>query len=342
MRGCNFSLFITGLLVMFATQSHAQRLTAEHHLPYTTDSLSAYKFPYIAITDSGKNCTWDFANLPMDSAIYVDVNYYAPAIDTTHIGLHREQANYYYEYKHDTLWMMGYETSHTHVRYDNPVPYMRFPMVYGDSVCAAFSGKGRYCHTFSFSVEGESKVYVDAVGQLILPDMVVDSVLRVWFRKRYRATMYHQNDVDEEHYLWFSPYGHHPIFETIRIQTISGQDSGLFASSYYFPTDEDLSIPLRVPKDTFNEPVDSLVTDVRYMPNPVYTDLQVQYTLMRSAHVYISVHYNGGASIYQTPAKYKEEGTHSISIPMGGMPVGNYVVYIHADNTVVSGDIIKL
>ncbi len=342
MRSFYFSLFVMGIALTCAIQSQAQILTAERHIPYTTDSVLAYKLPYIAIADSGRNCMWNLANLPMDSAKYIDVNYFAPTADTTHIGLHREQVNYYYEYKHDTLWMMGHETSHTHVRYDNSIPFLRFPMAYGDSVCAAFSGEGRYCHTHSFSVEGKSKVHVDAVGQLILPDMVIDSVLRVCARKRYSATMHYQSDVEEEHYLLFSPYGHYPLFETIRIQTVTGQDSGLFASSYYFLTDDDLSILRRFPKDTLNEPIDSLITNVQYMPNPVSTDLQVQYTLMKSAHVYISVHYNGGISTYQTPVRYEDEGTHRVYIPMGGIPIGNYIVYIHADNMVVSGDVIKL
>ncbi len=341
MRSFHLPLFVVGAMLMLAIQSQAQTLT-KRHLPYTTDSLWAYKLPYVTITDGRQNGIWNFANLQLDSAKYVDVNYFAPTADTTHIGLHREQANYYYEYKHDTLWLMGYETSHTHVRYDNPIPYVRFPMTYGDSISAAFSGGGRYCHTLSFLVEGESMVCVDAIGQLVLPDMVVDSVLRVCSRKRHRATMYYQSEVDEERFLWFSPYGHYPLFEIVRILTVNGNDSSLFTSSYYFPTDDDLSIPRRMPKDTLNEPRDSLVTDVRYMPNPVYTDLQVQYTLKKSAQVYISVHYNGGISTYQTPVKYEDEGTHRVCIPMGGMPIGNYMVYIHADNMVVSGGVIKL
>lgn len=342
MRSFHIPLALVVIIVLSASRSDAQISITERHRPYTTDTLLAYKLPYIAVTDSGRNCVWNFANLPEDSSKYVEVNYYPVGIDTTHIGLHREQTNYYYTCLQDTLWLTEYETSLMHVLYNNPIPCLYFPMTYGDSLCTTFTGDGKYCHMSSYSVAGECRVYVDAVGKLVLPDMVVDSVLRVCSRKRYRATMHHYGDIEEISYRWYSPYGHSPLFESLQVQTVSGQDTGLFAASYCFHTDEDLSIPRRVKNDTLDAPVDSLITNVRYMPNPVYSDLQVQYTLTKSVQVYISVHYNGGTSVYQTPLRREEEGPHCLSIPMGGMPIGNYVVYIHADNNIASGGIIKL
>ena len=132
------------------------------------------------------------------------------------------------------------------------------------------------------------------------------------------------------------------MFETTHVQTINGNDTVSFASSYYLPQEEDMQELRREEQDSLVEQTDSLITDVTYLPNPVCSDLQIHYSLVRSAKVYISLHYNGGATTYQTPVRQEEEGHHSVPINMAGLPVGTYVVYIHADDIVVSGNIIKL
>ena len=328
--------------LLFATYLPAQVLTAESHIPCRTDSFLIYKVPYISVADSGRNCIWDFSNISTDSAEIITVDYYrTSSVDTLRYGMHREHANYYYRYAQDTLWMTGYETSHTNVQYTSPLPCLRFPFAYGDSLCGIYSGKGQYCHRLPLALDGSYVIFADAKGRLVLPDMTVDSVLRVHSQILYKESIYNRN-YKENHYQWYSPYCRYPLFETVQTQAIEGKDTIIFATSYYFPQEEILHLPHRDKQDSLVEQVDSLITDVAFMPNPVYTDLQVNYTLVRDARVYISVHYNGGVSTYQTSVHQEEEGFHSVTVNMAGMPVGAYVVYIYADDTVVSGSIIKL
>lgn len=324
------------------TQLHAQHLTL-FHIPLTTDSLYGYKMPYIAVADTGKNCVWDFSNLSMDSAEIIEVNYFAPTTDTMHIGLHREKANYYYYCHQDTLWQTGYETSRTHVQYPVPIPMLRFPFEYGDTIKGKVLGNGQYCHLLSIHTEGTYFVTADATGQLLLQGMTVDSVLRLHTIMQYQDSRSKNTTIQEERYLWYSPYCRYPLLETLLVQVIKESDTVSVSSTYYYPQEqEDVQERKDVEQDLQIELADSLMTEVSFMPNPVYTDLQVNYSLFRSAQVYISVHYNGGISTYQTPVRKEEEGTHSVTINMAGMPVGNYVVYIHADDVIASGSLIKL
>ena len=323
---------------MLTPRLSAQVLTAKHHMPCRTDSLSAYKLPYISVMDSGRNCIWDFSNISTDSAEVINVHYFAASSDTSQIGLHREHANRYFNYADDTLWLTGYETSHTHVQFLRSIPSIQYPFTYGDSLSGTFFGKGQYCHMYPLSVEGTYSVYADATGRLVLPDVTVDTALRVHIVKRYCEVTRKQNYVDEEHYQWYSPYCRYPLFETTHVQTVNGNDTVSFASSYYLPQEEDLQELRREEQDSLAEPIDSLITDVTYLPNPVYSDLQIHYSLVRSAKVYISLHYNGGVTTYQTPVRQEEEGPHSVPVNMAG----SYVVYIHADDIVVSGSLIKL
>lgn len=344
MRMKRFLLVIpVWICLIVSAQSYAQTITFERHTPHTSDSLLAYKLPYIAVTDSGRNCIWDFSNLPTDSAEVIEINHYALSADTMIVGLHRERTNYYYHCVHDTLWMIGFENARTHVRYSDPLPMLKYPFAYGDSIQGMYTGKGQYCHILPIETEGVYAIHADATGKLMLPGMEVDSVLRVHNTMQYHEKTYHQNKVKEETYRWYSPYCRYPLIETTVVQTIEGVDTISVASLYYIPQDqEDLPDREQEEEESPLEGIDSLITDISFMPNPVYADLQVNYSLVRSAKVYISVHYNGGVTTYLTPLRYEEEGLHSVTINMSGMPIGSYVVYIHADDIVASGNIVKL
>ena len=316
------SLSIGVLLLVLPAQISAQVLTAERQMPCLRDSFEVYKMPYTTVGDSGRNCVWDFSNLPVDSAEVISLDYYATSSsDTMHIGLQREHANYYYHYANDTLWLTGFETSRTRVHYNEPVPWLRFPL----------------------SVEGKTIVRADACGRLLLPDMSVDSVLRVHSTMQYVERLQGKSQIQEDRYQWYSATCRYPLLETVCVLTVKNADTVSFASTYYFQQEEE-NVPLREQEQPVNqsEDKDSLVTDVTYLPNPVFADLNINYTLVRAAQVYISLHYNGGATTYQTPTHDEEEGAHSAVINMSGLPVGTYAVYIHADDTVVSGNVIKL
>lgn len=335
--------FMVSVVLTLPIQLNAQTLSREHHVPIQTDSLLAYKLPCMPISGCGQNQTWDFSNMPLDSAETIELNYFPISDDSVRIGLHREHANIYYRYAHDTMWITGYETSYMHVQYSDPLAHLRFPFMYGDSLCGTFTGKGKYCHQQPLTLDGSYMCVGDATGILVLPDMIVDSVIRIHSQIRYRyMESVRERTYTEDSYRWYSSYSRYPLLEIVQKQAIENQDTLVVASSYYFPQEEAFRSPRLEKKTSTVESVDSLISNVVYLPNPVHTELQIHYSLVRRARVYISVHYNGGASTYQTAIHQEEEGPHSVSINMAGIPMGTYVVYIHADDTVVSGNIIKL
>ena len=338
------SLSIGVLLLVLPAQISAQVLTAERQMPCLRDSFEVYKMPYTAVGDSGRNCVWDFSNLPVDSAEVISLDYYATSLtDTMHIGLHREHANYYYHYAKDTLWLTGFETSRTRVHYNEPVPWLRYPFAYGDSVIAPLLGTGQYCHRIPLSVEGKTIVRADACGRLLLPDMSVDSVLRVHSTMQYVERLQGKSQIQEDRYQWYSATCRYPVLDFVQTRAVTDADTVFSRFTYYFPQEqENVRLHEEDPKADAAVSTDSLITNVIYMPNPVQTTLDIHYTLTQDAQVYVSLHYNGGISTYQTSKRKEEAGNHSVSVNMSGMPIGNYVVYIHADDTVASGNILKI
>lgn len=339
---CALSLIM--LLLMWVSTLSAQIVIREIHVPNFKDSLLASKLPGCVISDSGCNCLWDFSSLPMDRAEIVPVDYYALSKnDTTRIGIHRERTHYFVVDASDTLWLTGYETSNKFIQYSSFIPLIRYPFSYGDSIVSKIEGKGQYCHRTPITIEGYAETRADANGRLLLPDLMVDSVLRVHSVQRYTEIMNKETIITEERYQWYSAYCRYPLLEIIGIQTVFGNDTTYVCSTYYYP-EELVKLPRHITEIQNTATIidgDNLITGATYVPNPVQSDLIVSFSLVRAASVYISLHYNGGVSVFQTPRHKETEGAHSISINTSGLPLGNYVVYIHADDIVASGNVIK-
>lgn len=334
-------LVAVSVYVILSAEVSAQKIS-QRHIPLLTDSLDVYKIPAISIGNGGENCTWNFSDLDVSTALQISEDYFSPAPNLGNVGLHRENANYYYTVEQDTLRLTGFETSDKHIRYSSSIPMMAYPFAYGDSLVYSLTGEGQYCHIFPFPLKGKCVVRAEGKGQLTLPDMTIDSVLRLHTFISYTDTLQPFSIMQEERYQWYSLYCRYPILENIVSRAIKGNDTISVSSAYYYPQEQENMPVHRQIKEEDIPGADSLITQVAYLPNPVQTDLQIQYTLIRQAQVYISLHYNGGTTVYQTPLLQEEEGMHSATIHMAGLPLGAYVVYIHADDTIVSGNVIKL
>lgn len=343
MRTRFFSIILLIWSIWFSVGVSAQTLTADLHKPLPTDSLLAYKIPYIQVTDTGRNCVWDFSDISTDTAEIIPVDYFAlSTTDTTRIGLHRERTNYYYRYAQDTLWLAEYETSRTHVCYVSPMPLLRYPFEYGDSLNSTFEGRGQYCHLVPLSVQGSIQIHADAMGTLKLPELVIDSALRIHSRILYKTMMHDTAHVVNDLYRWYSKNMRYPLLETTKIVVVKNIDTIEIAQAYYIPQDTEINASQRNIQSLIQEVTDSLVTEISCMPNPVHSNLYISYQLNVSADVYISIHYNGGALMYSTSMFKQEMGSYDMVVNMSSFPVGAYVVYIHANDEIFGTTIIKI
>lgn len=332
----------------FPTVAVAQILYRETHVPLSTDSLVIYKQPYQDITDDGTDCVWDFSKTITDTVVsYVD--FFNNKTDTLSFGVHRCGANSYRKTVQDTLFDLGYETSHTYIRYSKPEKLFKFPFAYKDSVVSSFSGKGEYCHLMPLYVEGTSIVKADAQGRLILPDMTIDSVLRVHTQRRYHETGRVKSQVVVDMYRWYSGWCRYPIFENTRITTFTDNDTVTFAMAYYY-SPEPPYYHLRQKEDVadgkdtavYVENIGDVFTEAVFAPNPVYSGLHISYKLTRSASVYFSIHYNGGIMVFKTQERQECEGYHDTTLNMSSCPIGVYVLYVHVDDMILSETIVKM
>lgn len=349
-KRCTQVFFCIAIGLCFLSQplsAQSLYLTTAAHIPIASDSLIVYQIPYRAITDSGDNCVWDFsrsAQPPIER--YADYYYPVPD-DTTHIAKHFYGANRYYHLLSDTLFMTGYETPAFAIRYTAPEKQLVFPFHYGDSVCSTFAGTGEYAHRTTFAVKGYTTVCADAIGKLMLPTMTIDTALRIHTTRYYTAAERDTAIITTDICQWFSPLYRYPLLETVCERTTTRNDStGVTLAFYHEPVEletqheSDTHHIEMQPQDTTNEA--SLVfTNASFLPNPVHDMLHISYTLSRDAQIFFSVHYSGGTCFHQSALVQQTVGDHHETIDMTAFPIGNYVLYIHVDDTILSQPIIK-
>jgi len=343
----SFCIVIGLCFISLSSSAQSPQLTTATHTLCATDSLIIYQIPYSPVSDSGTDCVWDFSRFaqpPIER--YAD--YYRPIPnDSTRIAKHFYGTNRYYRLSADTLFITGYETPTFSIRYTAPEKQMVFPFRYGDSIHSTFAGTGEYAHRTTFSVKGYTTIHADAMGKLMLPTMTIDTTLRIHTTRCYTATEQDTAIITTDIYQWFSPLYRYPLVETVCERTTAHADStGVTLAFYHEPVEldtqheSDTHTTELQPKDTTNE-ANTVFTNASFLPNPVHDMLHISYTLSRDAQIYFSVHYSGGTCFYQSAPTQQTAGDHCETIDMTAFPTGNYVLYIHVDDTVLSQPIIK-
>ena len=334
--------------ISLSLSAQSPQLTTATHVPIASDSLVIYQIPYRSVTDSGNNCVWDFSR-PAQPPIERYADYYRPVPnDTAHIAKHFYGANRYYHLSADTLFITGYETPTFAIRYTAPEKQLVFPFRYGDSIHSTFAGTGEYAHRTTFAVKGYTTIHADAMGKLILPAMTIDTALRIHTTRCYTATEQDTAIITTDIYQWFSPLYRYPLLETICERTTTRNDStGVTLAFYHEPIELDTqnesnTHPVEWQSEDTTSEASMVFTNASFLPNPVHDMLHISYTLSRDAQIYFSVHYSGGTCFHLSAPVQQTAGNHHETIDMTVFPTGNYVLYIHVDDTILSQPVIKL
>jgi hypothetical protein len=122
-------------------------------------------------------------------------------------------------------------------------------------------------------------------------------------------------------------------------------DSTIFNTSFYYPPEQQLaqiqtdSLPANSPDAVYGAA--AVFTEATYMPNPVETNLYINYKLTRPAKVWFTLHNNAGIPLRQTAAQNLQEGYNNTTVNMSGLISGTYTLYVHVDDMVMQHVIVK-
>lgn len=341
-------------------QAQSHRLTVDRNAYRPADRIVKQQVEYKDPGASGKEISWDFRLVQPINEDY-QLDYFIP--DSTHMDTlcgKEHNTRYYYSQKRDSLWAIGFENSTTLMEYLKPELKLRFPFGYGDNLRSNFEGTGQYSHRLDLKVKGYTRVEADAEGELLLPDFeTVKRALRVHTLRYYTQTGRDSIVMQLDTYAWYADGVRYPVFESITTKLIKkahnppsplGEETGgevdttVFTTSFYYPPELQTS---QVQTDPIPEIAETLhgaeavFTEATMQPNPVVSNLYINYKLTRSANIWFSVHNNAGIPVHQTKPQARPVGNNYITINMSNIMTGTYTIYVHVDDMVIQMNVIK-
>lgn len=354
MKKTTIPLLLSCLVLSATTAQNPLVLTADRHAPRPGDRIVKQQVAFRDPGSHGQGIEWDFAHLqPVDEEYTLR---YFMADSARLCGL-EHRTRYYYTLRGDTLWAAGFENPTTRMDYVQAEPRLAFPFAYGDTLRGVFEGKGEYSHRTPLAAGGHTRTEADATGTLTLPCGTVQGALRVHTSRLYARLPGGQADstgtsLRMDAYSWYAGEARYPVFESLNTTLLhDGRDTVLYATSFYYPPDEQrrqLSDDAEdYPEDVVLEAPPSggvegaIFTEADLVPNPVVDILHIKYKLTRDASIGFSVHNQQGFCMARVDARPQTAGRHETPIDMTACPTGAYTVYVLVDDAVLSLNVVK-
>ena len=274
---------------------------------------------------------------------------------------------YYYQLKDNQLLLLGHENPTNLLHYTQPIVSASYPTNYKQSQTNNYQSEGIYSGKIPFDTKGSITTQADAYGAIILPSGdTLSHVLRIKtvqsISEIIRSINPAMNDSLEmvvESYKWYSKGYRYPIFETIRaINTTDTLNTQEYQTAFFFPPQEHLYLDddkdnlavldslwdLEHKKDIDNpitNPDNGMKLAYNFYPNPVQSQLTLEYYLESATTVNVTIYSMEGKLIKKQEIGKLDKGLHTEYIDCSNLAKGTYILRIEAGSEVMSDKIIK-
>ncbi|MBD8387935.1 T9SS type A sorting domain-containing protein [Dysgonomonas sp. BGC7] len=281
---------------------------------------------------------------------------------------------YYYRLTNDSLLQLGHENPTIKLAYTSAMLLMQYPLNYGQTVVSDYKSKGIYSATVDMQSQGVMVTSADAYGKMIFPSGdTISPVLRVkTIQTILDKSAYTQNpeNIDQtiqsqdkgiqlETYRWYSKGYRYPVFETVSSTNLN-DSIRIFATAFYFPPQDHLYLDadpenLALLDELWKEPekdnqtsdptaktvtLESLM-NCKIYPNPVESQMSLEYDLKQDAKVSFELYSIEGLPIRKVKAQQKTAGQYTETIDCSSLRPNSYILRITANNLFVNEIIIK-
>ena len=274
---------------------------------------------------------------------------------------------YYYQLKDNQLLLLGHENPTNLLHYTQPAVTATYPTNYKQSQTNSYQSEGIYSGKIPFDTKGSITTLADAYGAIILPSGdTLSHVLRIKtvqsISEIIRSINPAMNDSLEmvvETYKWYSKGYRYPIFETIKaINTTDTTNVQEYQTAFFFPPQEHLYLDedkdnLAVLDSLWNldhnkgidNPITNPETEIKlsynFYPNPVESQLTLEYYLETSTTVNVTIYSMEGKLIKNLPISKQDKGLHTEYIDCSNLAKGTYILRIQTNEKVTSDKFIK-
>ncbi len=274
---------------------------------------------------------------------------------------------YYYQLKGNQLLLLGHENPTNLLHYTQAVVAATYPRNYKQNQTNSYQSEGIYSGKIPFDTKGTITTLADAYGAIILPSGdTLSHVLRIKtiqsISEIIRSINPAMNDSLEmvvESYKWYSKGYRYPIFETIRaINTTDTLNTQEYQTAFFFPPQEHLYLDddkdnLAVLDSLWNldhnkdidNPITNPETEIKlsynFYPNPVESQLTIEYYLESATAVNVTIYSMEGKLIKKQEIGKLDKGLHTQYIDCSNLAKGTYILRIEAENKATSDKFIK-
>ena len=380
----NLNQKILSLLSLITISSYGQ-LDKFHNRICIGDSLIKQQIEYVDPGKPGKNITWDLSQAQVIREEYpiiysspklIEDSIYVIGNDTilkryvpnTEYFLKKEYGTmYYYQFKNDTISLIGHENPTVRLRYTEPLMECVFPLNYNDEFLSPYLLEGVYSNSSKILSSGNIKIKADAYGKIILPEGdSISPVLRVkttqTICRSMRSSIYKDSirpnvqDKVIETYKWYAKGYRYPVFETVH-NIIN--DTLFFGTSFLFPprqhtyTDikditrsDSLNRSWDIDKknksknkdsETYQDGIGRDMSERNYevFPNPTDSYLNIKYAITKPSRINISLYTEDGRLALKIEKDLSASGSYSEIIDFRDFIKGNYLLQITENKRII-------
>lgn len=310
------------------------------------DTILKHLFPFVEVGNAGAGVIWDFRQLNNPVSEYRIITL-CPYLGQTDVACIREpHMRSFWESLGDSLYCTGYETSNVKMDFPHPELRLKRSMVLGDTLRSDFAGNGEYGHHVPVLVQGQTIATLDAEGTILLGNDTLRNVVRMHTIRRYALLNGDSTNVEIQRWQWFMESHALPVVDIMRStrthKTNVALDTTIYAATW-----------VNLPPGSRGEPTakksaykknpdqDSVLVQVKCVPNPVQDNLHISYCLSQESEVTAELYSSIGARIYNIPLQKQPAGYYKHVVPMTDFMAGTYVLYLKAGEVELKKIIIK-
>lgn len=358
MKKLLIALLITVVSLLTAPCLLGWVITRSAHAPRPGDSPAIDLYQGVDPGAPGPARLWDFsAALPKGDPYGLRITGIPDSLVTMRFPRHRM----YCSLKGDSLLWHGYETRHILLTDSAGIPYMTYPVAYGDSCARPFCLTGRYALERPAANRGLACVKADASGTLLMPDGdTVRSVLRVC--REYRGVprlgpgalrlaavdSALSPEVVYREYDWYAPGYRYPLFSLRQALALVDGAEVEYGESYSYACTRH-SQQADIKDDPENEKVretlaaadpdalaadpdadpgrDSPCRDIQVSVSGSLLTLEFDYT-GTSLFLELTVSDSAGIPYVTIPRRPVVPGHNTLTLDLGRLPQGEYALLL--------------
>ena len=190
----------------------------------------------------GEDCVWELPPAKKDGNVFKQAIY----LSNDSLTIVEGNLMLHYIATEKEVSMRGFQNRDMYSVQDRPLPELKYPFAYGDSIAGTFSRKTTYFDTFTIEGEGSCYTVCDGWGVLTDGHETLKDVLRVHHHNTIK-TEYEDTDdgkvepvvsvVTEDKYLWYYSGCRYPVMDTrfIKCESNGKMVSDTTITSLYMP-----------------------------------------------------------------------------------------------------------